>query len=65
VPVASPNAVEKLASAVNDIVVVVIPDEFYGVGEFYEDFEQVNDDKAMIYINRLNELRKAGTKINK
>lgn len=65
VPVASDTAVEKLSKTVNEIVAVVIPEEFYGVGAFYEDFEQVNDDRAMIYINRLNELRRAGIKVYK
>jgi predicted phosphoribosyltransferase len=60
VPVASRSAVDKLSKEVDEVVVVHIPDEFYGVGSFYEDFEQVSDEEAMYYLNKLRELKKAG-----
>lgn len=60
VPVASANAVEKLSKVVDDVVAVLIPDEFYGVGAFYEDFEQVDDDEVLYYLNKLSEYKKAG-----
>ena len=43
VPVASKSAVEKLSKEVDEVVAVIIPEEFYGVGAFYENFEQVSD----------------------
>jgi predicted phosphoribosyltransferase len=60
VPVASRSAVQKLSKEVNEVVAVLIPDEFYGVGAFYEDFEQVSDEEVMFYLDKLRELRKAG-----
>ena len=45
VPVASKTAVRELSKEVDEVVAVMIPDIFYGVGAFYEDFEQVTDDK--------------------
>jgi putative phosphoribosyl transferase len=39
---------------------VMIPEVFYGVGAFYEDFEQVTDEEVMFYLDKLRELRKAG-----
>lgn len=60
VPVASRNAVEKLSKEVDEIIVVRIPEPFYGVGAFYENFEQVSDDEVMFYLDQLRELRKAG-----
>lgn len=60
VPVASKSAVQKLAREVDEVVAVMIPDEFYGVGAFYEDFEQVSDEEVMLYLDKLRELRKAG-----
>lgn len=60
VPVASRSAVQKLSPAVDEIVVVMIPEEFYGVGAFYEDFEQVSDEEVMYYLDKLRELKKAG-----
>lgn len=60
VPVASKNAVNKLSKEVDEVVAVIIPAEFHGVGAFYEDFEQVTDDEVMFYLDKLRELRKAG-----
>ena len=60
VPVASKSAVQRLSKEVDDLVAVLIPDEFYGVGAFYEDFEEVTDEEVMFYLDKLRELRKAG-----
>lgn len=60
VPVASQSAVQKLSKEVDEVVAVLIPEEFYGVGAFYEDFEQVSDDEVMRYLHKLRELKKAG-----
>jgi len=60
VPVVSKNAVQKLSKEVDEIVTVLIPEEFFGVGAFYEDFEQVSDKEVMFYLDKLRELRKAG-----
>jgi predicted phosphoribosyltransferase len=60
VPVASKSAVQKLSKEVDEVVAVLIPEVFYGVGGFYEDFEQVSDEEVMFYLDKLRELRKAG-----
>ncbi len=60
VPVASESAVRKLSREVDEVVAVFIPEEFYGVGAFYEDFEQVSDEEVMFYLDKLRELRKTG-----
>jgi len=60
VPVASKSAVQKLSKEVDEVVAVMIPEEFYGVGAFYEDFEQVSDEEVMFYLDKLRELRMAG-----
>lgn len=59
-PVASEPAVEMLAKEADEVIVLLIPSEFYGVGAFYEDFGQVSDEEVMYYLNKLKELRKAG-----
>jgi putative phosphoribosyl transferase len=59
VPVASKSAVEKLSKEVDEVVAVLIPEEFYGVGAFYKDFEQVSDDEVMFYLDKLREMKKA------
>ena len=60
VPVASSTAVEKLSKEVDELIAVLVPEEFYGVGAFYEDFRQVSDEEVMFYLDKLRELRKAG-----
>ena len=53
VPVASGKAVEKLSKVADEIVFVLVPDEFYGVGAFYEDFQQVTDEEVKFYLDKL------------
>jgi putative phosphoribosyl transferase len=60
VPVAAQSAVGKLTKEVDEVVTVLIPEYFYGVGAFYQDFRQVSDDEVMFYLQRLSELKKAG-----
>jgi predicted phosphoribosyltransferase len=60
VPVASKNAVQKLSKEVDEIVAVIIPEQFYGVGAFYDDFAQVSDEEVIFYLDKLRELKKTG-----
>ena len=60
VPVASASAVEKLTPEVDEVVALYVPREFYGVGAFYDDFEQVTDEEVLYYLDKLRELRQAG-----
>lgn len=59
VPVASKSAVAKLSNMVDEVVAVLIPDEFYGVGGFYEDFTQVSNEEVLDYLAKLRQLNKA------
>lgn len=47
VPIASEQAVKKIKLKADQVVTIHIPDEFYGVGEFYQDFEQVSDTEVI------------------
>jgi predicted phosphoribosyltransferase len=48
VPVAAPDTVDRLRSVVDDIVVVYIPQGWFGaIGAFYLDFEQVTDEEVV------------------
>ena len=60
VPVASKSAFEKLSKEVDEVIAVLVPELFYGVGAFYKDFEQVNDEEVLFYLNKLREVEKAG-----
>ncbi len=60
VPVAARDAVNKLSKVVDEVVAVLIPDQFYGVGAFYEDFEQVSDEEVLFYLDKWRKLKKTG-----
>ena len=60
VPVASRDAVSKLSKEVDEVVTVLIPEQFYGVGAFYEDFEQVSDEEVLFYLDKWRKLEKTG-----
>lgn len=53
VPVTSAEAYNKLAKEADEFVCLLIAEEFYGVGAFYDDFKQVTDEDVKTYINNL------------
>ena len=58
VPVASKKGFNKLLKEVDEIVTIQIPEIFHGVGEFYENFEQVSDKEVIYYLQKIDELEK-------
>jgi len=52
-PVASREAVMKVKSIADDVVVLSVPEEFFAIGEFYRDFSQVSDDEVIHYLSSL------------
>jgi predicted phosphoribosyltransferase len=59
VPVSTASAYEKLSVNVDEIIAVLIPEEFYGVGAFYENFKQVSDEEVIQYLNKLTDKKVA------
>ena len=47
VPVCPPRTADGLRPEVDEIVVLETPNDFYAVGAYYEDFEQVTDDEVI------------------
>jgi putative phosphoribosyl transferase len=43
-PAAPPSAKWEIVPLVDEFIAVVLPPDFYGVGQFYEDFAQMDDD---------------------
>lgn len=52
-PVASREALIKVQSIADDVVVLYVPEDFFAIGEFYRDFSQVSDDEVMEYLSSL------------
>lgn len=46
VPVAPPDTAEWLAPQVDDFICLATPEPFYAVGNFFEEWPQVNDDEV-------------------
>lgn len=47
IPVAPPATAEKVRGMVDECIVLATPDPFGAVGQFYADFEQVEDDEVV------------------
>lgn len=54
VPVAPQDTVRRLQHEVDDVVSALIPRDFYGVGQFYEEFSQVSDEEVILLMKDLN-----------
>ncbi|WP_158059403.1 phosphoribosyltransferase [Halorussus halophilus] len=51
VPVGSPDSVERLRAEADEVVCVETPLQFAAVGQFYDSFEQVSDERAREYLD--------------
>ncbi len=47
VPVAPPDAVERLGKEADEVVVLATPEPFYAVGQWYQDFPQISDQEVV------------------
>jgi predicted phosphoribosyltransferase len=54
VPVASPDRLEEVRRYCDDAVCLLLPDDFYAVGQFYERFEAVEDDEVVRLLREAN-----------
>lgn len=52
VPVAARDAYKRVRSEADEVIAVHLPEEFYSVSMFYEDFSQVSDDEVIAVLNR-------------
>lgn len=52
VPVIPRNTYEEMIPLVDSIVALEIPVEFYAVGQFYKEFDQVSDKEVMTILNK-------------
>jgi putative phosphoribosyl transferase len=54
VPAAAPQAIPALKSEVDEIVFVIAPDPFEGVGKWYENFSQTTDEEVRLLLDEAN-----------
>jgi putative phosphoribosyl transferase len=55
VPVAPPDAVERLAGLADDFICIAAPEDFHAVGQFYRRFDQTSDDEVRDLLARSHE----------
>ena len=53
-PVAPPQAIKILQEKADEVICLDIPDVFFGVGQFYQKFEQVDDSEAIRLLHEAN-----------
>jgi putative phosphoribosyl transferase len=51
-PVAAPDARDALAAVADRVIVLVAPERFWAVGEWYDDFRQTDDAEVMRLLGR-------------
>ncbi|ULA66992.1 MAG: Pribosyltran domain-containing protein [Nitrospira sp.] len=51
VPVGPRSTIQEARTLVDQLVVLEVPEPFYAVGNFYQDFEQVEDREVLQYLN--------------
>jgi putative phosphoribosyl transferase len=52
VPVASPDTVRALAKEVDEVVCLMMPEDLYAIGLWYENFDQVSDEEVKELLER-------------
>lgn len=54
VPVGPRGTIEQLKKQVDQVVVSLVPEPFFAIGQFYKSFPQVEDETAIDLLNRAN-----------
>jgi len=55
VPVIAADTLKELKKMANDVIALSAPEEFYAVGEFYEDFSQTDDEEVIELLKKSRE----------
>jgi predicted phosphoribosyltransferase len=57
VPIVSPERIPEISRWCDDLVYLQAPEEFWAIGQFYEDFEQIPDDEVSALLRQVNVLK--------
>ncbi|EKQ57462.1 MULTISPECIES: phosphoribosyltransferase family protein [unclassified Clostridium] len=57
VPVAPKDTIFKLKEIVDEVICLLIPDEFYAVGPYYKNFEQTTDEEVFKLVEELKNIQ--------
>lgn len=53
VPVAPPSTIASLSEEVDEVVCPATPEPFFGIGLWYDEFEQITDEEVRTLLNRV------------
>lgn len=59
-PAAPPAAKWEIEPLVDEFIAIILPGDFYGVGQFYEDFSQTDDDTVYELVRMGSKIEPAG-----
>jgi putative phosphoribosyl transferase len=54
-PTIARSTYHQIRDAADDVVAVIVPEEFYGVGQWYEDFSQTTDEEVSELLKQANQ----------
>ena len=54
VPVVSPERIPEILHWCDDLIYLLAPEEFWAIGQFYEDFQQIPDDQVVASLRAAN-----------
>jgi predicted phosphoribosyltransferase len=57
VPVAPPSTIRRLSGFADEVICLLTPENFMGVGQFYENFSQVSDEEVIQLLNEANKIK--------
>jgi putative phosphoribosyl transferase len=52
VPVAPADGLAKVKAEADEVICLSVPEEFYAIGQFYDDFPQVEDEEAIAILKK-------------
>jgi predicted phosphoribosyltransferase len=59
VPVSPPETARQFSELADEFICLHTPSDFYGVGQFYDDFRQVSDEEVIQHLKEINSNLKA------
>lgn len=62
-PVCAPPAYERIKKEVDEVIALLVPENFLGVGQFYDSYEQVSDETVIELLHKTRVKEKVSQKV--
>lgn len=57
IPVAPATAIKRISKVVDEVICLLAPENFMGVGQFYKDFSQTSDEEVIMLLEQTNRIK--------